>query len=46
MKLAILTFTRGKSVTAVHLQIDNMTTLSYLVKLGETGSQEPLEVTS
>ena len=36
-KLAILTFTKGKSVTAIHLQIDNMTALSYLVKIGGRG---------
>ena len=34
VKLPILTFTEGKSVTVIHLQIDNMTALSYLVKLG------------
>ena len=28
VKLGILTFTKGKSVTAIHLQIDNMTALS------------------
>ena len=33
MKLAILTFTKGKSVTAIHLQIDNMTA----VLLGKNG---------
>ena len=44
VKLAILTFTKGKSVTAIHLQIDNMTALSYLVKMGETHSPELLQV--
>ena len=44
MKLAILTFTKGKSVTAIHLQIDNMTALSYLVKMGGTRSPELLQV--
>ena len=33
VKLAILTFTKGKSVTAIHLQIDNMTA----VLLGKNG---------
>ena len=37
MKLAILAFTKGKSVTAIHIQIDNMTVLSYLVKRGAGG---------
>ena len=44
MKLVILTFTKGKSVTAIHLQIDNKTALSYLVKMGGTCSQELLQV--
>ena len=44
VKLAILTFTKGKSVTAIHLQIDNMTALSYLVKMGGTRSPELLQV--
>ena len=34
VKLVILTFTRGKPVTAIHLQIDNMTALYNLVKMG------------
>ena len=44
VKLAILTSTRGKSVTTIHLQIDNMTALSYLVKMRGTRSQELLQV--
>ena len=44
VKLAILTITKGKSVTAIHLQIDNMTALSYLVKMGGTRSPELLQV--
>ena len=39
VKLAILTFTKGKSVTTIHLQIDNMTDLS-----GGTRSPELLQV--
>ena len=34
VKLAILTFTKGKLVTAIHLQIDKMAALSYLGKMG------------
>ena len=45
MKLPILTFTKDKSVTVIHLQIDNMTALSYLVKLEGTRSQELLQIT-
>ena len=44
MKLPILTFTKGKSVTAIHLQIDNTTGLSYLVKMGRTRSPKLLQV--
>ena len=43
VKLAILTFTRRKSITPIYLQIDNITALSYLVKLGETRSQQLLQ---
>ena len=34
IEIAILTFTKGKSVTAIYLQIENMTGLSYLVRIG------------
>ena len=44
VKLVILTFTRGKPVTAIHLQIDNMTALYNLVKMGGTRSQKLLQV--
>ena len=44
VKLAILIFTRGKSITPMHLQIGNIIALSYLVKLEETRSQELLQV--
>ena len=46
MKLAILAFNKGKSVTANSLQIDNMAALSYLAKMrgGGTRSQELLQV--
>ena len=44
VKLAILTFTKGKSATAIHLRIDNMTALSHLVKMGGTRSPELLQV--
>ena len=44
VKLAILTFTKGKLVTAIHLQIDKMAALSFLEKMGGTRSQELLQV--
>ena len=39
VKLAILTFAKGKLVAAIYLQIDNMTALSYLVKMGKLAVQ-------
>ena len=43
MKLAILTYTRGKSVTTIHLQIDNVTA----VLLGKNGgNSQPRIATS
>ena len=39
VKLAILPFTEGKLITAIHLQMDKMTAPSYLVKMGESHSQ-------
>ena len=44
VKLAILAFNKGKSITAIHLQRDNMTALSSLVKMGGTRSPELLQV--
>ena len=44
VKLAILTFTKEKPVIAVHLELDNTKALLYLVKMGETRSQELLQV--
>ena len=44
VKHAIMTFTKGKSVTTIHFQIDNMTALSYLAKMGGTRSPELLQV--
>ena len=45
VKLVILNFTKGKLVTTIHLQIDKMTALPYLVKMGRTCSPELLQVT-
>ena len=44
VKLAILTFTKEKSVIAIHLELDNTKALLYLVKMGGTRSQELLQV--
>ena len=39
VKLALLTFNKQSSLKAVHFQIENTTTLLYLVKIGGTGNQ-------
>jgi len=40
-KFAILTYTQNKSyLNSIHIQMDNMTALSYLVKMGGTNHQE------
>ena len=44
MKLAILTITKGTSVTVIYLKMGNLTVVSYLVKMGGTRSQELLQV--
>ena len=43
-KFAIPTFTKEQSNIAIHLQIDNKTALSYLLKMGGTHTTEPLNV--
>ena len=34
-EMAIKTFTRGRTVKSIHLQVDNMTALHYILKMGE-----------
>ena len=42
---AILTFTQNKShLNSIHIQMDNMTALSYLVKMGGTNNQELVRI--
>ena len=36
VKLAIQTFTKYKDVKAIHLQVDNIVALKYLIKIGGT----------
>ena len=43
-KFAILTFTKGQSNIAIHLQIDNKTGLSYLLKMEGTHDRELLHI--
>ena len=44
-ELAIKTFTKGKTVTSIHLRVDNTTALHYLAKMGGTKSQVLIEIT-
>ena len=39
-ELAIKTFTKGKEVSSIHIQMDNTVALCYLTKMGGTRSQE------
>ena len=34
IKLAILAFVKMSKMSAIHIQVDNMTALSYLLKMG------------
>ena len=44
VKLAIQTFTKFRKVKMIHLQIDNMTALTYLLKMWGTKSKVLLEI--
>ena len=44
VKLALLSFSKQKSLKAVHIQIDNTTALLYLKKKGGTGNQMLLKL--
>ena len=46
VKLLILTFNKQKSLKAAHFQIDNTTALLYFVKMGKTGNQMLLKLSS
>ena len=39
-KMAIMLFTRFKEFKSVHIKIDNITSLTYLVKMGKTKSSQ------
>ena len=43
-KFAMLVFTKGQSNIAIHLQIDNKTALSYLLKMGVTHNRKLLHI--
>ena len=44
-EMAIKTFTKGKMVKSIHLQVDNMTTLHYILKMGGTKNRTLIEIT-
>ena len=43
-KFAIVTFIKGQSNIAIHLQIDNKTALTYRLKMGGTHNRELLHI--
>ena len=43
-KLAIQTFTKYRDVKAIHLLVDNIMTLTYLVKMGGTQNLKMVEL--
>ena len=44
IKLALLTFTKFRKINHLHLQIDNMTALSYLLKMGGGGGTHSMQL--
>ena len=44
IKFAILTFAEMWKMSAVHIQVDNMTALSYLLKMGGTKNPELMQI--
>ena len=42
--LAILTFTKFREVQRIHLQLDNIVALSYLIKMGGTHNKDLLDL--
>ena len=44
VKLAIQTFTKYRDVKAIHLQVDNIVALTYLMKMGGTQNLKMVEL--
>ena len=44
-QLAIETFTQARGITSIHLQMDNMTALSYIAKMGGTKNSQLIAIT-
>ena len=44
VKFVIFTFTKEKSSISIHLQVDNMTALSYLIKMRGTNNKHLLDI--
>ena len=44
IKLAILAFVKMSKMSAIHIQVDNMTALSYLLKMGEKKNSELMQI--
>ena len=41
---AILSYTRFREVSSIHLRLDNMTDLSYLLNMGRTRSEQLIKI--
>ena len=44
VSLAILSYTRFREVSSIHLRVDNMTALSYLLNMGGTQSEQLIKI--
>eukprot|EP00794_Sanderia_malayensis_P004488 gene4488-5083_t len=44
-EMAIKTFTKGKNVKSIHLKVDNMTALHYILKMGGTKNMTLIAIT-
>ena len=44
IKFAILTFAKMCKMSAIHIQVDNMTALSYLLKMGGKKNPELMQI--
>ena len=44
VKLAIQTFTKYRDIKAIHLQVDNIVALTYLMKMGGTQTLKIVEL--
>ena len=46
IKFATLTFGKMWKISAIHIQVDNMISLIYLLKMGGTKNPEPMQISN